>query len=58
MPNVAAGRKGKRAILHGDMNTGLERGINIVDAVGGQEEDAFVVFEHAEEDYIIISIIT
>ena len=32
------------------MDTRLEGGIDVVDAVGGEEEDAFVVFQDAEED--------
>ena len=32
------------------MDAGLEGGVDVVDAVGGEEEDAFVVFQDAEED--------
>ena len=37
-------------VLHADVDAGLEGGVDVVDAVGGEEEDAFVVFEDAEED--------
>ena len=32
------------------MDPALESGVHVLDTVGGEEEDAFVVFEGAEED--------
>ena len=32
------------------MDAGLERRVHVFDPVGGQEEDALVVLEHAQED--------
>ena len=47
---MAAGGGGEVGVLHGDVDPGLECWIDVFDAVGGEEEDAFVVFEDAEED--------
>ena len=47
---MASRRRAELFILHADMDTGLKGGVDVVDAVGGEEEDAFVVFEDTEED--------
>ena len=49
-PDEAARGFTELAVPHADVDTGLEGGVDVVDAVGGEEEDAFVVFEDAEED--------
>ena len=33
------------------MDAGLEGGVDVVDPVGGEEEDALVVLENAKEDW-------
>ena len=47
---MATGRGVEFAVLHADVDAGLEGGVDVVDAVGGEEEDPLVVFEDAEED--------
>ena len=49
-PDVSARGCAEVVVLHADVDAGLEGGVDVVDAVGGEEEDAFVVFEDAEED--------
>lgn len=49
-PDLAAGGWGEDFVVEGHVDAGLERGIEGFDAVGGEEHDAFVVFEEAEED--------
>lgn len=39
------------------MDTGLESRIDVLNAVRGKEEDAFVVFEYSKEDYVISMIL-
>ena len=47
---MAAGGKGEVLVSHGDVDARLEGGVDVVDAVGGEEEDSLVVFEDTEED--------
>lgn len=49
-PDLAAGRGGEDFVVEGDVDAGFEGWVEGFDAVGGQEHDAFVVFEEAEED--------
>ena len=49
-PNMSARGCAEFVVLHADVDTRLESGIDVIDSVGGKEEDAFVIFEHAEED--------
>ena len=49
-PDVAARGFAELAVAHADVDAGLEGGVDVVDAVGSEEEDAFVVLEDAEED--------
>lgn len=50
-PDVAAGGAAEFGVFHRDVDAGLEGGVDVFDAVGGEEEDSFVVFEDAEEDW-------
>ncbi len=49
-PNVTSGTRAQLIVLHADMDPALKGGIDIVDAVGGEKEYAFVVFENTQED--------
>ena len=49
-PNMSARGCAEFVVLHADVDTRLESGIDVIDSVGGKEEDAFVIFEHAKED--------
>ena len=49
-PDVAARGFAELAVPHADVYAGLEGGVDVVDPVGGEEEDAFIVLEDAEED--------
>lgn len=40
----------QRTILNGNINPRLECAVDIIDAVSGEEEDAFVIFQRPEED--------
>jgi hypothetical protein len=40
---------GERRVVERDVDAGLESFVEGADAVGGQEQDAGIVFEHAEE---------
>lgn len=51
---MAAGGNGEIGVLHGDVDAGLESRVDVVDAVGGEEEDALVVFQHAEQDCMVV----
>jgi len=51
-PDLAAGGLGEDFVVEGDVDAGFEGGVEGFDAVGGQEHDAFVVFEEAEEDWV------
>ena len=53
-PDMSAGGNGEIGVLHGDVDAGLEGRVDVVDAVGGEEEDALVVFQHAEENCMIV----
>ena len=48
-PDVAARGFAELAVPHADVDAGLKGGVDVVDAVGGEEKDAFVVFKDAEE---------
>ena len=49
-PHVSARGCAELVVVHADVNTRLESGIDVFDSVGGEEEDAFVVFQDAKED--------
>ena len=49
-PDVPTRGPAELVVPHADVDAGLEGGVDVVDAVGGEEEDAFVVLEDAEED--------
>lgn len=53
-PNMAAGGNGEVVIVHGDVDAGLEGRVDVVDAVGGEEEDALVVFQHVEKNCMVV----
>lgn len=53
---MAAGREGEVLIFHADVDARLKSGVDIIDPVGGEEENAFIVFEDAEEDYFVFSL--
>ena len=49
-PNMSARGCAEFIILHADMDPRLESGIDVVDSVSGEEENAFIVFQDAKED--------
>ena len=49
-PNMSARGCAEFVILHADVDARLESRIDVVDSVGGEEENAFVVFQYAKED--------
>jgi hypothetical protein len=50
-PDEAPRAGGELRIVDGDVDARLEGGVEGLDAVGGEEEGAFVVFKDAEEDW-------
>lgn len=50
IPHMPSRTRTELIILHADMDTRLESGIDIVHAVGGEEENAFIIFKDTEED--------
>lgn len=50
---MAAGRGGEVLIFHADVDARLEGGVDVLDPVGGEEKNAFVVFKDAEEDCFV-----
>jgi hypothetical protein len=52
VPDGGAAGGVERRVVQGDLDAGLEGAVEGADAVGGEEEDAGVVFEGAEEDWV------
>ena len=50
VPDVAAAGGRQGGVLHADVDAGVEGVVDVADAVGGEEEDALVVLEDAQED--------
>ena len=50
LPHVPPAGRGERLVAHGDVDARLEGRVDVVDAVRGQEKDALVVLEDAQED--------
>ena len=48
-PDVSARGDAEFFVLHAYVDARLEGGVDVVHAVGGEEEDAFVIFEDAQE---------
>lgn len=49
-PDVTSRTRAQLIVLHADMDPALKGSIDVFDAVGGEKEYAFVVFEDAQED--------
>lgn len=51
LPHVATGGGREVFVGYADVDSGLERGVDVVDAVGREGEDSFKVFQDSEEDW-------
>lgn len=53
-PDVTPRGGGELGVVDRDVDAGVECGVEGLNAVGSEEKDAFVIFQDAEEDCVVV----